>query len=159
MSRQPEQQQDYKQLLSKAMKLCSRQEKCVSEVESKLESWGAIPETIASVIEVLKKEGFLSEERFVRYYIRDKIRFGKWGRIKILYMLRSKKVDAEILKSAIEETDEEEYIAMIEEELKKKKKSVKAKSNYEMKGKLFAFSQSRGYENDIALRIIETLVL
>ena len=59
----------------------------------------------------------------------DKLRFNKWGRIKIAYELQKRNIPAPIRSEALEGIDEKEYADILQSLLKAKKKSTKGKTN------------------------------
>jgi regulatory protein len=131
----------------KAAFLCSRSEHCTSEIQEKLKLWGLSAEDSEPVIEKLKEEKYLDDERFARAYVKDKFRFNHWGKQKIAYMLRSKNISSEILELAFEEIEEEGYSDELRKILTDKEKSIKAKDKYEKRNKLMRFAMGRGFES------------
>ena len=75
-----------KEALLRLMKLCSHSEKSAFEIEKKLNAWGLQKEA-QEIIDQLRKENFLSDERYVKAFIHDKIFLNKWGRLKVKYLL------------------------------------------------------------------------
>ncbi len=132
----------------KAAILCSRSEKCTSEIQEKLKQWGLSTEASVPVIEQLITEKYLNDERFARAYVKDKFRFNHWGKQKIEYMLRAKKINQEILDRAFEEIIEEDYAENLLKLIADKEKSVKAKDKYDKRNKIMRFAMGRGFESD-----------
>ena len=143
----------YRQALTRAMAYCSQSERCRSEVVAKLSSWELQEEEITKAINYLTTERFLSEERFVEFYINDKLRFNKWGRVKLIFMLRQKQIPEEMIKTALSRIDEDFYKKILSDLLKSKIKSVKGNTAYERKGKLAVFAQGHGFEADLAFQV------
>jgi regulatory protein len=131
----------------KAALLCSRSEKCSSEIQEKLKLWGLSTEESGPVIERLIEEKYLNDERFARAYVKDKFRFNHWGKQKIEYMLRAKKISAEILELAFEEIEAKNYSDELLKLLTEKEKSIKAKDKYDKRNKLMRFAIGRGFES------------
>lgn len=144
--------------LSKAMKLCSTKEYAPYEVEQKLLSWGVSDEATAEVIDALKQEKFLDEFRMARYFANDKLKFNKWGKIKIKLMLQQKKVSSEAISEALEQIDESLYLKKLTEELTKKRKTIKDTDEYNIKAKLFQFASGRGFEGDVIYKTIDEIL-
>ena len=144
--------------LTKAMKLCSVKEYAPSEIEQKLKSWELNDDAIATIIETLRSEKFLDEFRMARYFVNDKLRFNKWGKVKIRYMLQQKKLAPAAVYEAIDQVNEEEYLRILLSELLKKKKTIKDIDAYKIKAKLFQFASGRGFEADIIYKIIDKVV-
>jgi regulatory protein len=132
----------------KAAILCSRSEKCTSEIQEKLKQWGLPAEDFDPVIEQLIAEKYLNDERFARAYVKDKFRFNHWGKQKIEYMLRAKKISQEILELAFEEIVEEDYSENLLKLIADKAQSIKAKDKYDKRNKLMRFAMGRGFESN-----------
>lgn len=138
----------YGQALSKAMALCSKSEKCVSDIQQKLNDWGVEPADAQKIIKNLIAEKFIDEERYVRFFVRDKFVFNQWGKVKIAFMLKSKKVPAALVEEALRGIDDEAYLDLLVKLLGDKSKKTKFVNEYDRKGKLVRFAQSRGFEFD-----------
>lgn len=132
----------------KAAFLCSRSEKCTSEIQEKLKLWGLSAEDSEPVIEKLVAEKYLDDERFARAYVKDKFRFNHWGKQKIAHMLRAKNISSEILELAFEEIEDEGYSDELRKLLTDKEKSIKAKDQYDKRNKLMRFALGRGFESN-----------
>lgn len=131
----------------KAAILCSRSEKCTSEIEEKLKLWGLSTEESEQVIKKLISEKYLDNERFARAYAKDKFRFNHWGRQKIEFMLRSKKISQETVALALEEINDEGYSDELLRLITEKEKTIKAKDKYDKRNKLMRFALGRGFES------------
>jgi len=149
---------NYRQALTKAMAMCSRSERCRFDIVLKLRQWELSEGDISRAIDYLVKERFLDEERFVRFYVNDKLQFNKWGKVKLKFMLRQKQIPETIVREALNQINDELYINTLQRLLKSKVKSVKGASGYERKGKLAVFAQSHGFEAELAFRIAGELI-
>ncbi len=141
--------------LAKAMKLCSTKEYAPFDIEQKLLTWGLSDDAALEVIDTLKEEKFLDEFRMARYFANDKLKFNKWGRVKIKFMLQQKKVSREAIADALEQIDEKIYQNILSEELAKKRKTIKDTDEYQIKAKLFQFASGRGFEGDVIYKMID----
>lgn len=144
-----------KEARSKAEAYCSSVERCVSEVEAKLEQWGATPEVAEKVVGYLLKEKYIDPKRYCSAFVRDKYRFNQWGRVKITQALRMKRLSAGDIDMGMQEIDEREYQKILAGMIEQKRKSVKAKTEYERNGKLIRFAMGRGFEMEAILRYIK----
>ena len=144
-------------LLNKAAIYASRCEHCESEVREKLLGWGGSEEEADEIITYLIEERYIDNQRYANSYTRDKFRFNHWGKYKISMMLRSKDICNEIIEEALNQIDEEEYLEKLEQILRDKLRSLKYSSEYEKKGKLFKFAQSRGFESSTISKVIDGL--
>lgn len=138
-----------KKALNRAMTLCARREYCVSEIMLKLGSWGISESQSRKIIEILKKENFLNEERYATAFVKDKFRNNKWGRIKISSYLRAKTISDDIITRAINSIDNDIYIKTLKDLLSAHRRYVKAGDNYELKAKLLRYGLSKGFESTL----------
>ncbi|MBU0765244.1 MAG: recombination regulator RecX, partial [Bacteroidetes bacterium] len=120
-----------KSALNSARNLCSRSEKCKSEIRQKLVEWGIPEEKTETLLVQLEKEEFIDELRYARAYANDKFRFGKWGKIKISYALRQKRIPEPVISDAVENINAEEYSRVLKEELQKKLRTTSGRNKYE----------------------------
>jgi regulatory protein len=139
----------YKVALSRAMALCSKSEYCAEDIRTKLHSWGLGDADIESMIRTLTKENFLNETRFCNIYVREKFMFNKWGRIKIAAQLRQKKISSELIRSALDSVDNEQYMLTLKDLLSEHRKHIKAKNQFDLKGKLMRYGLSKGFESSL----------
>ena len=144
-------------LLNKAATYASRCEHCESEVREKLLIWGGTSEETDEIIAYLIEERYIDNQRYANSYAKDKFRFNHWGKYKISIMLRSKDIDSKIIEEALGQIDEEEYLEKLQQILRDKLRSLKYSSEYEKKGKLFKFAQSRGFESGAISKVIDSI--
>jgi regulatory protein len=137
------------QALSKVMAICSKAEKCVSDIQTKLDEWGVESSDAQKIIKTLIDEKFIDEDRYTRYFVRDKFRFNQWGKVKIVFMLKSKKIPAALIDEALLEINDENYLELLVKLLKDKAKKTKFVNEYDKKGKLIRFAQSKGFEFEV----------
>jgi len=147
----------YKTVLSKVMAICSRSEHCINDIRSKLQSWGVSESDEERIINVLIRENFINETRYAEAYTRDKFRYNKWGKVKIRAGLKLKKIPGEIIKNALDSIDNDTYRKTIEELISGHRRSVKAKNQYELKGKLLRYGLSKGFESDLLYDLLSGL--
>ena len=144
-------------LLNKAATYASRCEHCESEVREKLLTWGGTSEETDEIIAYLIEERYIDNQRYANSYAKDKFRFNHWGKYKISMMLRSKDIESETIEEALDQIDEEEYLEKLQQILRDKLRSLKYSSEYEKKGKLFKFAQSRGFESSAISKVIDSI--
>ena len=149
---------NYSEALKYAMDLCSRQERCRSEISEKLVSFRLSPDDIEKVIEALLKENFINESRYAGTFARDKLRFNKWGKVKIRYMLERKKIPETFVEAAMDDIDQEYYLGILREELIKKRKTTKGNNAFELRGKLLRFAQQRGFETSVIYGMLDEVL-
>lgn len=147
----------YEQMLFKASAYCATAEHCEADVRTKLQTWACAPEHIDKIIDYLKQENFLNEQRYCNAFVRDKFRFNQWGKTKIAMMLRTKNIAEETIAEAIEQIDDETYQQTVTTLLQTKLKGLKYRDEYDRKAKLIRFAQGRGFEYGIIAAAIEQL--
>lgn len=145
----------YSDSLTKAMKLCAAREYCSSEIENKLEKWGVAAADRERILRTLIKDKFIDNYRYSVAFANDKFRQNRWGKIKIAVMLKSKGIDEKTIQQAVGSINEKEYLDTLRKLLATHRKSVRAKSSYEFKGKLARFALSRGFEPELVYQILE----
>lgn len=145
---------DKQHALSQLMAMCSKCEKCTDDVKQKLNDWDISATETAEIIDILQKEQFINDERYAAFYVRDKFRFNKWGRIKISYMLKSKNISPQLIKKSLDEISEKDYTETLGTLLREKSKSIKTDDEYERKSKLIRFAQSRGFEFEVIEKVM-----
>lgn len=143
--------------LGKMAAYCSMAEHCASEVVAKLEGWNIAPEAVERILERLNKEKYIDETRYCRCFVKDKLCFNKWGKVKIAQALYQKRISSEAIRTSIEDIDDDEYQKILLELIAAKKKSVKAKNDYELNGKLIRFALGRGFGMDAIRRSLKQL--
>lgn len=134
------------EILYKLAARCSVSEQCLSDIEAKLSRYDLTEEERTHILRHLVEEEYIDDQRYAEAYVKDKYRFNKWGRIKISQGLRMKGIDNETIKSAMEAIDEEEYLGILRELIKAKRKNTRGTSEYEINGKLTRFATGRGFE-------------
>jgi len=135
--------------------LCARSEHCQWEMLEKMRRWELDAETQARVMSRLVKERYVDDERYARAFVKDKVRYNKWGRRKVEQALWQKRIDDDIRERVLDEVDEEEYLNVLRPLLKQKRKSIKAENDYELNQKLVRFALGRGFTYDIIRQCID----
>src|SRR5512145_455765 len=110
--------------LVKLQEICSRQEKAPADVMTLLKKWGVAPEKQDEILEKLKAERFIDENRYASAFVKDKIRFDHWGTVKIRFHLNHKGISPGITDKVLKEIDKQEYRQMVSRELDKKRKTL-----------------------------------
>lgn len=120
-----------------------------------LERHGAEKPDIESIINHLVKEGFIDESRYARAFVHDKVRFAKWGRVKIAQALWQKRIPQDITDAALESIEDDEYLAALRDVVKAKFRTVKGATEYERKMKTMRSVCSRGYEPALVRKVLD----
>ena len=135
--------------------LCAQAEHCQYEMLEKMRRWELPEEEQARVMQRLISERYVDDERYARAFVKDKVRYNKWGRRKVEQALWQKHIDEDIRQRVLDEVDDEEYLSVLRPLLKQKRKSTKANSDYELNQKLVRFAISRGFTYDIIRQCLD----
>ena len=139
-------------------RLCSRSEQCSYDIKRKILAADHSEEEADEIIDMLKKENFLNDERYVKAYVADKFRINKWGKIKMRYYLKGKGLPDEIIQAGLDGIDDEKYKQVLLKILKDKAKSVKKKNKFEKMGQVIRFAQGRGFEPEMIHRYLNKVL-
>lgn len=135
--------------------LCSQAEHCSYEMTEKMRKWQISDEAQARIMQHLVEERYIDDERFCRYFVKDKIRYNKWGRRKVEQALWAKHIDSDISKAILDEVDDEEYINILRPMIKSRRKQMKDMSEYEANARLMRWAVGRGFTFDIIRQCID----
>jgi regulatory protein len=147
-----------KLILKRMQIICSKQEKCTNDIRKKLSEFKLSAEETDIILNALVKDNFVNDKRYSLSFIHDKLRFNKWGKIKLRYELRSKGVSNEYISKALDSIDSSEYRSILKSELLKKLKKSHSSGKTEMKSKLVRFAQSKGFENELIFNVINEIL-
>ncbi len=143
--------------LEKIRHYCAYRDRCHMEVSDKLKKMNVDADMSDEIISELITEGFLNEERFVLSYVRGKFRINKWGKSKIVRELKQREISQYLINKGLEEIDEEEYYETLKTLLLAKRRTFKAKNQYDLFNKLYSYAYRKGYESELIKSIIESL--
>lgn len=146
-----------KTALNRAMALCASREYASEDIRLKLYSWGLDTSGTISVMSKLTKENFVNDKRYSEAFVKDKYNQNKWGKVKIAAHLRAKSIPSEFIESALAAIDDKEYRQTIRDILTSHRRFIKAKNQFDLKGKLLRFGFSKGFESHILYDILNDL--
>ena len=145
------------QALAALMRLCSRAEKSSGDAVRLLTRWGIAPADQESVLQRLTGERFIDDRRYAAAFVREKIRLSGWGVHKIRAALAAKRIDRTLIDEALRQLDPAEQKSRLAELLKRKMRTTKADTPFQLKGKLVRYGQSLGYDFDTVMEAVERL--
>ncbi|MBE6271144.1 MAG: RecX family transcriptional regulator [Prevotella ruminicola] len=151
MTKEKTEQEAYLQLAA----VCAQAEHCEQEMRDKMKRWGMDVEAQNRVIERLAQERYIDNERYARAFVKDKVRYNKWGRRKVQQALWMKRIDDDIQQRVLDEIDDAEYLKVLMPLLKQKRKSIKAANDYELNQKLVRFALSRGFDYGVIRQCLD----
>lgn len=143
----------------KMASLCSHSEQCEADIKKKLFNMGLSSKDQKEILDYLKEEKFIDNQRFANSFANDKARFANWGPFKIRMALGLKKITNSMINEALERIQPE-----IWKESLMKLASVKAKSlplygpeNQENRAKLYRYLLGRGFSSADSVKAVQTL--
>jgi len=143
------------QALQKLKHYCAYQERCHREVKEKLYSLGVWKKDHDEIISKLIEENFLNEERFAIAFAGGRFRAKQWGRVKIKYELKQKKVSEYCIKKALKQIEEEAYLKTVKKLAEEKYASLKSEQYLIRKKKTMDYLVQKGYETELVRKVMD----
>ena len=137
-----------------AERYCSGAEHCCAEVRAMLERHKVEADEIALILKHLVKEGYVDESRYADAFVHDKVRFAKWGRVKIAQALWQKRIPDDVADAALSGIDEDEYMTALRDVITSRYRQTKGATDYERKMKTMKSVCSRGYEPALVRKVL-----
>lgn len=128
---------------------CGYTERCHYEVREKLFSFGLFKKDVDILLSRLIEEGYLNEERFAILFAGGHFRQKQWGRTRIIYALRQKKVSEQNIRRALKEIEEDAYGSVLQKLALAKWISLKAEQYINREAKTTAYLLQKGYERPL----------
>ena len=122
-----------------------------------MERWEVAEDIQEKVIAYLVKERYIDEERYARSFIRAKKEYNHWGERKIEQALYMKRIPKDIYQPLLKEICNNDFNDILKSLLQNKKRSVKASTDYELRGKLIRFAMQRGFTYDQITEVMDDL--
>jgi len=136
--------------LQKIRHFCSYQERCHSEVREKLYSYGLWKNDTEAILSQLIEENCLNEERFALAFAGGRFRMKQWGRVKINFELKQKRISEYCIRIALAQFEESDYLRTLRDlALDKWEKLRKEKNIFIRKRKVQDYLLQKGYEPDL----------
>lgn len=145
------------QAIQKLRQYCAYQERSHSEVVQKLWDLGVYKSEHDEIISSLIEDDYLNESRFAEAFAGGKFRMKDWGRKKIYYALKEKKVSEYNIKQAMKTIDEEAYRKTLQELGEKRYASLKNEQYLVRKKKTQDYLLLKGFEMELVTGLLKTL--
>jgi len=152
----PKQNLTPQQALQKAKHYCAYQERSHYEVKEKLYSFGLYKTDVEQLLSQLIEEDYLNEARYAEHFAGGRFRMKQWGRVKIEYELKQKKVSIYNIKKALKSIDNEDYEQILLKLATTKWNALQGEQVYSRLSKTTAYLMQKGYEQSL---ISKTLAL
>lgn len=142
----------------KIKQYCAYQERNHTETKEKLYGFGLRKYEVEELISKLVEENYLNELRFAIAYAGGKFRMKQWGRVKIKYELKQKRISEYCIKKALLEIDETDYLKILDKLAAKKWNSLKGNHYLTRQAKTQNYLIVKGYEITLILAAIKKII-
>lgn len=140
---------------ARLMDLCSCGEYSSGEALERLRKWGITGSEAVRIVQRLIDGRFIDDERFARAFVRSKVAYSGWGRVKIRAAMVQKGIERELIDLALdEEIDEQTYYANLADALRSKARTMPEVLDSECRAKLLRFAAGRGYEPGLIMEML-----
>ncbi|MBQ8366133.1 MAG: RecX family transcriptional regulator [Alistipes sp.] len=144
--------------LQSLMRLCSRAEKSSGDALRLMRTWGVPEGERQGVLDRLVAQRFIDDRRYAEAYVREKSQLSGWGARKIAMQLRQKGINGSIISAVLATLDGDDMRQRLKMRLERKLRTVKATTEYDLRGKLLRHALSAGYDYDLAVEVIDEVV-
>jgi regulatory protein len=141
----------------KAKHYCAYSERCHADVRDKLYSMGLIKKDVEVLLSRLIEEDCLNEERYAIQFAGGHFRQKKWGKTKIIYALRQKKVSERNIQKALKEIEETDYRQTLEKLALIKWRALKGEQWINRQAKAMAFLLRKGFEAKAVQTVLQKI--
>ncbi|MBL0883974.1 MAG: RecX family transcriptional regulator [Chitinophagaceae bacterium] len=145
------------QAWQKIRHFCAYQERSHFETKEKLFGFGLNKMDVDTLISRLIEEDYLNEARFAIQFAGGHFRMKKWGRVKISYVLKQKRVSLANIKYALKQIDDENYKAILMKLAAAKWKLLKHEQYLSRQAKTSQYLIHKGYEPALVQETIQQI--
>jgi len=146
-----------KEAIQKLEHFCAYQERCHTEVISKLYDLKMTSDEMDAVIVHLIQENFLNETRFACSFARGKHRIKYWGKIRITNELKIRQISSTNITLALKEISAEEYENTFEQLSERCWNTIQEKNSLKKRKKFCDYLLRRGYESNLVYEKLKEL--
>ena len=146
------------QALASLMRLCARAERSSGDAMRLMATWMVPEGDRQEVLQRLIKDRFIDDSRYAEAFVREKSNLSAWGEYKIRTALRRKGIADEIINSALQQMPTEQNLERLTERLKRKMRTIKYDTTYQLKTKLIRHALSLGFTMDDVLKCVEDVM-
>lgn len=145
------------QALQKLRHYCGYQERCHYEVQQKMWELGVRKPDHDELLSSLIQDDYLNEERFAIEFAGGRFRLKDWGKKKIYYALKEKRVSDYCIKKALQQIDEADYEKLLMSLTEKKYASLKNEQYLVRKKKTMDYLLQKGFESERITAALKTM--
>lgn len=147
----------YEKVLLRLAGLCASSEQCTLDIRSKALKAGLSVMDAERVVEYLVRGKYVDDRRFARAYASDKVRFSRWGRMKVRMGLRGKGIPDAVIAEALQSVDATEYSEALHKALESRVKNIDLTDIKERRS-LYRHLASRGFESSMIIQAIKAYI-
>ena len=144
------------QALAALMRLCARAERSEEDARRLMTRWGVAPADRERVLERLRRDRFIDDARYAEAFVREKINLSGWGARKIAKALAGwGRTKIERALAALDAGTARERLADL---LRRKVRTTRAATPYELKNKLIRYGLAQGYDYEAVRDAADALI-
>ena len=144
--------------LASLMRQCARAERASGDALRLMHRWGVAPQEQQQVLKRLIDEKFIDDRRYAEAFVREKTNLSAWGEFKIRAALRNKGIASEIIDQALRQLADNDSGERLMERLRRKMRTIKYDTAYQLKNKLIRHGLSLGYPTDKVIGCVEKVM-
>ena len=142
---------------SDALRLLAVRPRSVEELRGRLKLKRHAPAAIEAVLELLKKQGLLNDEKFAKLFTGTLIHSKRVGRRQLEMDLKKKGLSAGVIQGALSDLKDYDEKDAAKKAVENRYRRLKGLSPEKKKARLFAFLKRRGFSNDAILSVLTDL--
>lgn len=146
-----------KKIAARAASICAASEHCNDDISKKLLSWCSSNVSMKRILDYLNENDYINESRYVKAFCEGKLRQLKWGKTKIAYQLRMKRIDESVIEEGLLQIDMEEYRQILTGLVVSKWRTMHESDEFLKRSKVISFLQSRGFEPYEVQKVLDTI--
>lgn len=147
-----------KEILVSISRYCDYQDRCEQEVRNRLIQLGVAENETAAILDRLRDEDRINEERYASNYARGKFRIKKWGKVRIRAELKARGISGKHISKALDGIEPAEYDQVFDELALNKFEKLQEGSRQARRKKLWDQLVYRGWEKDLVYDKIRELI-
>lgn len=146
--------EEFYPILNKIVNYCGYAERCFQDVNKRLYKLDLSEEVKDRIVDYLVEHDVVDEKRFALSFSFGKMRYNKWGKIKIRAHLKAKGISEKDIHFAFNELEQEEYLEILRHILQNKYNRL----SDDKFSKTVRHAQSRGFELHLVLKQLNALI-
>ena len=135
--------------------MCIR-DRCSTDLIAKLRRWQISTANSEKIMRYLHENRLVDDARFCGAYARDKMRYSRWGRLKIRAMLAAKHLDRDAIADALDALEEDEYREAARRAILAFAARFERPLDYNERLKTLRHAVGRGFESALVADIMKT---